>query len=177
MVCYGTWIYPIWSPQGQSTMQIFTDLDRIHSNHDPDWIEKADWTWLDHVAGPCRTSLRGSSSSADTHRANFRRASSHPEKQMQLIHVNQAWANKYLGCAWSVSELVSKTSVFVTLSLTVSRIPADEMPGHTSHGRLWLWISASQFADEREDSTLYYETVWNQIFPRITEKKPTRAVA
>ena len=57
------------------------------------------------------------------------------------------------------SELVSKTSVFVTLSLTVSRIPADEMPGHTSHGRLWLWISASQFADEREDSTLYYETV------------------
>ena len=98
MVCYGLlWsamvpeMYPIWSPQGQST--------RI-TNHDP-WYSviksrtEHDGTTSDHVGprrttsdhvGPRRTSLRGSSS-ADTHRANFRRASSQvsqPKKHMAV---------------------------------------------------------------------------------------------
>lgn len=99
---------------------------------------KANLPWS-NPEGPRRTSLKGSSS-ADTHRANFRRASSQvsqPRKHMRFRSNNvKQEPNKYLWCAWLHGRFMASCGF-----------------GYQCH------------PSRMQRKSPHYESVWNQILP------------
>ena len=127
MVCYGTWKVPNMVPTRP-----------IYSNHKSwsvifrDQIQK-DWTWRDHV-GPRRTTSDLS--------------------QRELF----GW---HTPCELSTSILTGLTAqkthaVQVKQCQTgAQQIPVVCMAAWSFHGKLWLWISVSPFADAKEVAALW----------------------